>query len=403
LKVPVNSTAAIVWAQYGPYHFARLKAAQAFAKNWRYLGVEIASRTTTYAWDRKSRNETLHTLCPGESAESAGFFKVFFRAFRFFRSHNVKVVFVPSYWPAASLGVMLAAKFSGARLVMMNESHRHTAQAKGIRLWIKRRLISLFDAALVGGRPQRDYFTDLGMAADSIFDGYDVVDNDFFSRRAEKIRNQESEIREQYALPEAYFLSIGRMEDKKNLPLLLEAYARSRINNPATPRLVFVGSGTGEQPLKNQCRELGLSFADLNGLPAENREDPVMADVLFYGFRQADELPVFYSFARVFILPSKKEEWGLVVNEAMACGLPVIVSQTAGCAPDLVQEGVNGFTFDPGNVEQLADLMFQISAFPPFKLSEFGHSSRKIISKWGVLRFAENAERAANFALLANL
>jgi glycosyltransferase involved in cell wall biosynthesis len=121
--------------------------------------------------------------------------------------------------------------------------------------------------------------------------------------------------------------------------------------------------------------------------------------VHFYGFRQVEENPVFYALADAFILPSLWEEWGLVVNEAMASGLPVIVSKTAGCATDLVQEGVNGFTFDPGNVEQLAQLMRQISALKSFRLSEFGDASRKIISNWGCDVFAHNANRAAEAAI----
>jgi glycosyltransferase involved in cell wall biosynthesis len=84
-------------------------------------------------------------------------------------------------------------------------------------------------------------------------------------------------------------------------------------------------------------------------------------DVLFPGFRKGKELGTYYGLASCFILPSLQEQWGLVVNEAMAAGLPVLVSQTSGCAPDLVQEGVNGFTFDPTNPMQLAELMEKIA------------------------------------------
>jgi glycosyltransferase involved in cell wall biosynthesis len=89
----------------------------------------------------------------------------------------------------------------------------------------------------------------------------------------------------------------------------------------------------------------------------------------------------------------------LVVNEAMASRLPVLVSNRCGCAPDLVQEGVNGWTFDPTNEEQLAQLMLRISAFQDFSLSAFGSASRQIISQWGPDRFAVGLRQAAECAL----
>jgi glycosyltransferase involved in cell wall biosynthesis len=89
------------------------------------------------------------------------------------------------------------------------------------------------------------------------------------------------------------------------------------------------------------------------------------------------------------------------VNEAMASGLPVLVSNRCGCAADLVQESVNGFTFDPCNVEQLAQLMLKISAFQPSRLSAFGDASRSIISDWGTERFAQGLKAAAECALRA--
>ena len=126
----------------------------------------------------------------------------------------------------------------------------------------------------------------------------------------------------------------------------------------------------GDGPLKSDlCRlisDLGLQHS-----------------VLLPGFKQYPELPAYYGLASAFVHASTTEQWGLVVNEAMASGLPVLVSNRCGCAADLVQEGVNGFTFDPFNVEQLAQLMFQISAFQPFRLSAFGSASREIISRVG--------------------
>ena len=117
------------------------------------------------------------------------------------------------------------------------------------------------------------------------------------------------------------------------------------------------------------------------------------------GFKQYPDLPAYYGLANAFIHASTTEPWGLVVNEAMASGLPVLVSNRCGCAADLVREGVNGFTFDPCNVEEIAQKMFQLSAFQPFKLSAFADASLEIISSWGTNRFADGLKQAADCAL----
>jgi len=116
------------------------------------------------------------------------------------------------------------------------------------------------------------------------------------------------------------------------------------------------------------------------------------------GFRQIGELPRFYAGAGCFIHASTTEQWGLVVNEAMACGLPAIVSERCGCARDLVKDGVNGFRFDPWNVEQLAALMTKVAA-PGFPRADFGEASRRIVADFGPERFARGLKAAASHAV----
>ena len=134
--------------------------------------------------------------------------------------------------------------------------------------------------------------------------------------------------------------------EKKNLPKLIEAYAEYRIrsesgsqkpeviDSKALWELVLLGDG----PLKTDLRRL-ISDLRLN------------EHVHLPGFKQYEELPVYYGLAKAFVHASTTEQWGLVVNEAIASGLPVIVSNRCGCAPELVNG--NGFTFDPGNRHEL--------------------------------------------------
>jgi glycosyltransferase involved in cell wall biosynthesis len=110
----------------------------------------------------------------------------------------------------------------------------------------------------------------------------------------------------------------------------------------------------------------------------------------FEGLKQVDELPACYAAADCFVLPSLSEPWGLVVNEAMASGLPVLISRRCGCARDLVREGENGFLFDPTRPDELARLMGLV-ADGGVDRAAMGAASRRIVSGFTVERFAQRA------------
>jgi glycosyltransferase involved in cell wall biosynthesis len=388
-----QQTLAVVWAQFGPYHLARLKALKQELGPATVIGVEIGSHTVTYPWQRNSWGAGgVVTLLTDTSAEQAQALRVYRAALQVFRERRVRLVFVPSYWPANSLALMLAAKTAGARVIMMNETHAHTAKARGLLAWVKSRLVRKFDAALVGGQPHKEYFTSLGLAGEKIVTGYDVVDNDYFARASIAARADGARLRARHGLPQRYFLNVGRMVWKKNLQVLIDAYAllRSRLGMDC-PRLVFVGGGKQEQALRERCLEQGLSIWQAAGTARTAQSGD--ADVFFHGFRQIEELPEFYAFATAFVLPSREEEWGLVVNEAMACGLPVLVSKVAGCARDLVRDGENGFIFDPHKPEELADRMERLAGELGLA-GAMGAASQRIIADWGCERFAAAAREA---------
>jgi glycosyltransferase involved in cell wall biosynthesis len=183
------------------------------------------------------------------------------------------------------------------------------------------------------------------------------------------------------------------MEPKKDLATLLRAYAQVRQMGEQVPPLVLVGSGSEYDLLRSLALDLGLKVTEWHGAAQEDRAVSLSGDVLFYGFRQIESLPVFYGLALAFILPSISEEWGLVVNEAMACGLPVVVSEVAGCAPNLIHHGKTGFTFEPGNVTSLAGHLFHLSTDEGLR-QNMAEAARKHIAEWGLDRF-RNGVRAA--------
>jgi glycosyltransferase involved in cell wall biosynthesis len=242
--------------------------------------------------------------------------------------------------------------------------------------WLKRMVYRGFDAALVGGVHSRHYAQLLGVRPENIFVGCDVVDNEFFARGAARARENAGPLRTAHRLPEDYFLYVGRLDEKKNVSRLLAAYEQYlRLAGEPAWGLVICGSGPLEDRLRREARELGL------------------AQVIFAGFKQLEELPVYYGLARGLIMHSLGDTWGLAVNEAMASGLPVLVSKACGCAPDLVQEEVNGFTFDPYDVEGMAQLLRYVSS-GVVDLSAMGEASKRIIAGWGLETYAQNLLQA---------
>jgi glycosyltransferase involved in cell wall biosynthesis len=248
---------------------------------------------------------------------------------------------------------------------------------------VKRQTVTLFQAALCGGTMARSYLSGLGFPCDRIFLGYDVVDNDYFARGAEAARKTG-------ASPEGidptwrrhYFLSSARFLPKKNLPRLIEAFARYRqMLGPAAWPLVLIGDGPMRGELERRRSALGLG-----------------ASLVMPGFKQYDELPLYYGNAGAFVLASRTEQWGLVVNEAMASGLPVLVSERCGCASELVENGGNGFTFDPQDVDTLARLMLEMAS-GAYDSAAMGQASRDIIARWSPNAFAEGLRRAVRAAL----
>jgi len=272
--------------------------------------------------------------------------------------------------------------------VICSESNEFDEVRQPWKEAVKRFFVRHCAAGLVGGRPQTDYLIKLGLSGDRIFTGYDVVSNDHFAAGAAAARAHAVEVRKQRGLPEKYFLACSRFVPKKNLPLLIKAYAHYRQLtsvsnasnvNPEVWDLVLIGDGE-ERALIEQAI----------------MENEVGPSVHLVGAKTYDQLPDYYGLASAFIHASTTEQWGLVVNEAMASGLPVLVSNRCGSAPDLVKEGVNGFTFNPRDTGEIARKMLQISHAATF--AAMGNASREIIANWSPDKFANGMDQANKVA-----
>jgi len=355
-------------------------------------GVEACAMEDTYAWEKieGAAAFTRVTLTDHDSGDRLWKRELQRKLRRALDEIKPQVVVVPGWASADALGALSWCAETKTPTVVMSESTAWDERRTGWKEWIKGRLVKLNSAGLAGGTPHADYLAQLGLPPGRIFKGYDIVDNDYFATKAEESRKQKAEIGKLHGLPEKYFLASARFVEKKNLSRLIEAYARYRTMakpstldpRPSTPwDLVLLGDGPLRETLNSQLSTLNLHN-----------------HVLLPGFKQYDELPAFYALAGAFVHASTTEQWGLVVNEAMASGLPVLVSNRCGCAADLVQEGVNGFQFDPANVDGLAQLLLKISR-DDFPLADFGAASRRIIAGWGPERFANGLRDAVAAAL----
>ncbi len=385
-------TLAIHWARFGPYHLVRLWAAfyRMQTAEVRVIGLETASMDEIYSWAREDGSTVFerYTAFPGRSYHKISPIEMWSGVTTLLNRIKPDVVAVAGYGLVDAWAILGWCRIHRRPAILMSESKADDSLRVKWKEWLKQRLVSQFAAALCGGSPHRAYLEDLGMKPDRIFKGYDVVDNDYFWQAAEQARQQPTTFRYLPGLekPGPFFLASARFIQRKNLDGLLRAYGQychrlDRADNERDPwRLVILGDGVMRDVLENLIRDEGLTGVSLPG------------------FRQIGELPAYYGLGSAFVHPALQEPWGLVVNEAMAAGLPVLVSNRCGCASDLVNEGENGFTFDPEDIDGLADLMYRLSS-GQVDLQAMSRASRSQISRWEPDRFAQGLYNALQVAL----
>jgi glycosyltransferase involved in cell wall biosynthesis len=192
-----------------------------------------------------------------------------------------------------------------------------------------------------------------------------AVDNAYFARRAEEAAATEASLRAELNLEPGrpVILFASKLQTRKHCDHLVQAYRAMLATSPSQPYLVIVGDGEERANLEALCRQLGLT------------------GVRFAGFQNQSVLPRYFRLAGVFVLPSRHEPWGLIVNEAMASGCPVIVSSDVGSAPDLITNGVEGFIYPVGDVPALTSALGQV-LLSPHTAAAMGAAARQRIAAW---------------------
>lgn len=371
---PGRCRVAVLWIDWYAYHVARFEGlARTPDLTGSVAGIEMVGGIGVHA-GLKFREPlppglAVETLMPGSSWSEAGQMRLARAAWRALDRLDPEVVLVPGYYTLPALAAAMWARLHGRTGVLMTEStaadHRRSAWKERLKGWLIR---GLFRWAVAGGVAHVRYLRALGFPADRIARFYDVVDNEQYRERATELRRSSTPA-EAGLLVTPYFLYVGRLAPEKNVEALLRSWLQYREDGGAWP-LVLVGDG----PLAAALRTMAEASA-------------YASEVHFAGLRGSRELPPFYAFAGCFVLPSTREPWGLVVNEAMASGLPVIVSDRCGCAEDLVLHGRNGLIFDPAAESELGDCLHLISGFSAEKMEAMRSESIERISGYSPANF----------------
>lgn len=242
-------------------------------------------------------------------------------------------------------------------------------------------------AFLYIGEENKKFYQYYGVPDSKLFFTPYAVDNERFQKAAAELIPQRDELRAKFGIaPEdIVILFAGKLIPKKRPMDLLKTYIglRSRflIHETHSTKLIFVGDGPLRKPMENYLKELKIP------------------DVIFTGFKNQTEIPEFYALADIFVLPSGLgETWGLVINEAMNFGLPIITTTVVGAGPDLVKENENGSIVPLGDLNIFADDLYALIKDQDLR-KKFGRRSREIVLNYSY----ENDSKGLKQAMNANL
>lgn len=291
-----------------------------------------------------------------KESSSVGFLRRLLGVFKEIKMEKPSVLNITGYYDLAIVLPALWFRLKGIPIVMSIDSTLNESKASGISFFIKKWILSKMDGFFSYGSKTTELITAFSVSKKKVLMENNAVDNDLLNANYQDYKNGQEFILKSKSFPANNFIFVGRFIIEKNLKVLIRTF--TKIQNKDWG-LILVGTGPLKQELMVEAEKVDNVFF----------EDPLP----WYN------IPKILAHGNVLVLPSISEPWGLVVNEAMACGLPVIVSEVCGSANDLVIEGINGFRFDPLSTEDLkSKLEWCISNSQ--KLKKMGEESEKLVS-----------------------
>ncbi|GAB2773553.1 glycosyltransferase family 4 protein [Rhabdobacter roseus] len=374
-----------LWAHYKSKLFSEIhRALREKYPDSQFQVAHIALYEASRKAMMKSQEEPIYkypyTVLFETSLDEVPFAKRLKALFRTYRSFRPTVLNITGYYDWAQVLLMLYARSQGVRVILTVESssldHKRSWLKEKLKSWI----VNNANAYFCFGQTSVAYLKSLGVPEAKIAVSHAAVIDETIIRE-----NYQRALAEKASTPLArrHFIYVGRLAPEKNLVALLDAFRKTQQQNPPSAEwgLLLVGDGASRAELEKYVQEKKIPR------------------VRFTGGCAWYEVPGWLAQASVLVLPSLSEPWGLVVNEAMVCGLPVIVSDRCGCAPDLVEEGLNGFLFSPDHPADLATSM-QYFIQNPEKISAMGVESRRLVASFSSERVAQ--QMVACYHSLAN-
>ncbi|MEM7453541.1 MAG: glycosyltransferase family 4 protein [Planctomycetota bacterium] len=391
LEIEKRHRVVVIFEHFGPYHVARCRGASEFLD---VQPVELFGRCETYAWSELKGELDIKRKTLFENREPASVSKRELSTALCATLQRLApdAVAVHGWSLPGAIATIKWCYRNRVPAVVMSESRYADAPRSFAKEFVKRCILDHVSAGLVGAKSHAEYLISLGMNEKAISKGYDAVDNSFFSTGARAARESAETLRNQLGLPEKYFFASGRFVEKKNFARLIEAYAMYRerfaeldqntLGERQPWELVIAGDG----PLRNQLKSLatGSGAGD---------------SITFPGFIQYKRLPAYYGLASAFMHVSTVEQWGLVVNEAAAAGLPLGVSTSTGCADSLVVPDRNGWTCSAINVNDICSVMLNLSSATDQQRAEMGAASARIVDGYGPQEFGAGLSAATRYSI----
>ncbi|HEY1997253.1 glycosyltransferase family 4 protein [Paraburkholderia sp.] len=370
----------------GDYHVPRYQALLRLAnsRGHQVYLVEVFGKSGAYGFPQ-DRRSAFFSSSPANCVtlmESAGendghSFRVARDLLKILRTFSPEVVVTLGYSTNYSIILCLLKLFTRRfSLMYMSDSKADDGKRYAFKERMKRMLVSKFDAALVAGEKHRAYAESLGVPLERSRIGFDVIDVDYFSKRAREALSNAAEVRTRFALPPRYVLCVSRFVARKNIDLLLTAFFRSGLQAEGVS-LVLIGQGPCKDQLLEQIDRLGLT-----------------KHVVILGSVPNQHMPGLYALAEFTVLASQFDQWGLCVNESFAAGKPAIVTRTCGVADELVEDGFNGFVIEPDDEDALTARLMRLGTNAALR-ERFSANALASIKRWTPVLFASNTVELA--------
>ncbi|WP_187182035.1 glycosyltransferase [Rhizobium sp. WL3] len=342
-KMAEQSTEAIafVWDNFGPMHVDRCEAVASHSLIMRpIVGIELFSDSSEYDWRPETGTKfTKTTLYDKSRSRRPSTVAVAWRLVSACINARAKDVFVCNYDRRYIFIAAVLLRLSGRRVYVMGCSKFDDVKRRVLKEFIKSFFLLPYRGAIASGVRSRDYFRFLGIAQERIVAEYNTLST-------ERIRMDSGvdPAPNGSTFEERHFTIVARFVEKKNLIMAIRAYQMYRENTARPRRLHLCGAGPLEADLRALVKDLALQD-----------------DVIFLGFLQTADVARQLGNTLALILPSIEEQFGNVVIEAQAVGLPVLLSDNCGARDKLIRSGVNGFVIEPDNPEGLSVFMKMLS------------------------------------------